>query len=112
SKTAIERTIDLDKKDFGTENVETASAMTQLARTLDSQGEYDEAEKINTQALGIRERILPANHPDIAYSLNYLAVNNNHKEEFQKAIDFHRRALTIREKAFGPDHPMVGVSLI
>ncbi|MEP6850064.1 MAG: CHAT domain-containing protein [Acidobacteriota bacterium] len=112
ARKAIEKTVEIDNKEFGLESVETASSMTQLARVVDALGDYDEALTINTQVLKIREKVLPPNHPDIANTLNYIAVDNNHKENFQTAIDFHKRALAMRETVLGPDHPAVGISLL
>lgn len=39
-----------------------------------AQGNYDEAEPLFTRALAIREKALGPEHPDVASSLNNLAV--------------------------------------
>lgn len=111
SRSAIERSIEIGKKEFGSENRETAIALNQLARVIDASGDYDEAIKTNLQALSIWEKLAP-NDPNTAISLNGLAINYNHKEDYQKAIDYHRRALEIREKVFIPIHPIIAASLL
>jgi tetratricopeptide (TPR) repeat protein len=72
---------------------------------------YDESVDLHKQALAIRERRLPANHPDIATSLNELGVSLVEAGDPDGAIAAQRRALAIREAAFGTKHPLVADSL-
>jgi tetratricopeptide (TPR) repeat protein/predicted Ser/Thr protein kinase len=73
-------------------------------------GRYDDAVALGRRALEIRERILPANHPDIASSLNALGVAAMEGGDLASALGYHRRALSIRQAAFGPTHPLVASS--
>jgi tetratricopeptide (TPR) repeat protein len=61
--------------------------------------------------LVIREKALGPNHPDVAESLNNLAVLYKNQGRYTDAEPLYRRSLTIEEKALGPDHPAVATSL-
>jgi CHAT domain-containing protein/Tfp pilus assembly protein PilF len=74
-------------------------------------GRYDEALPLVERVLGIRERALGPEHPDVAQTLNNLAVLYDERGDYAKAELFYQRALTIREKALGPEHPDVGTNL-
>ena len=61
--------------------------------------------------LAIREKALGPDHPDVAKSLNNLAVLYDNEGRYAEAEPLYKRALAIREKALGPDHPDVAISL-
>jgi tetratricopeptide (TPR) repeat protein len=75
-------------------------------------GRYAEAIPLAQQALAIREKALGPDHPDVAQSLNNLALLYLQQGRYAEAEPLLKRALAIREKALGPDHPDVAVSLI
>jgi CHAT domain-containing protein len=55
--------------------------------------------------------VLGPEHPDIAYSLNGLAILYGNMGSYARAEPLYQRALTIREKVLGPEHPDVADSL-
>ena len=57
------------------------------------------------RALAIREKALGPDHPDVAKSLNNLALLYRAQGAYERAGPLYERALAIREKALGPDHP-------
>ncbi len=58
------------------------------------------------QALDIRQRCLPPDHPDIAESLGCLALLKAEEEEdFEGALGLYERQLVILELAVGASHP-------
>ena len=59
----------------------------------------------------IREKALGPEHPDVAKSLNNLALLYQAQGRYAEAEPLHKRALVIREKALGPEHPDVAKSL-
>jgi tetratricopeptide (TPR) repeat protein len=64
------------------------------------------------RALAIEEKSLGPDHPNVANSLNSLAVLL--EEGFARYVDsekLKRRALAIEEKSLGPDHPNVAIRL-
>ena len=81
------------------------------ARSLRQKGKYNEALAPAERALAIRERVLGAEHPAIADSLNLVAVILDDKHDYAQAEAPNLRALAIREKTFGQDHPDVARSL-
>ena len=74
-------------------------------------GHYKEAERALNRALAIRKKVLGPEHPDVAQSLNNLAVLYNCQGEYAEAEPFCQRALEILEKVLGPEHTDVATSL-
>jgi len=74
-------------------------------------GKYDEALPLAERALETRERLLGAEHRDVAAAITRLASIYTRKGEYVKAEPLYRRALDIREKALGKDHPDAAESL-
>ena len=67
--------------------------------------EYAAAKQSHEQALAIRRKSLPPDHPDIAHSLNNLGVVQSELREYAAAKQSHEQALAIRRKSLPPDHP-------
>lgn len=63
------------------------------------------------EALGLLERKLGVDHPDVATALNNLALIYYTQGDFESAEPLYRRALRIDEKALGPDHASVATDL-
>ena len=63
------------------------------------------------RALAIREKALGASHPDVAQTLNNLAVVYQEQGKYADAEGLYKRALAIYEKALGEDHPDVAQTL-
>ena len=93
------------------QGLDEATAVTQKAIQLYDQGRYSEAIPLAQRALAIREKALGPYHPDVAVSLNYLALLYDKQGRYADAESLYKRSLGIREKALGPDHPDVAVSL-
>jgi tetratricopeptide (TPR) repeat protein len=74
-------------------------------------GQYAKAEPLLQRALTIWEKVLGPEHPDVATSLNNLALLYRVQGQYAKAEPLYQRALTIWEKALGPEHPDVALSL-
>lgn len=63
------------------------------------------------RALGILERTLGTNHPNVGISLTTLATVLQLQDRAGEAEPLHRRALDIFERAFGPDHLSIAHTL-
>lgn len=74
-------------------------------------GRYAEAQALCERALAILERELGPDHPDVALSLNDLAVVHWYQGRYAQAKELNERALTIRERKLGSDHPDVARSV-
>jgi len=82
-------------------------AMVERADKLYSEGKYRDAAAIWQQILAIQEKTLGPDHPEVATSLNYLALLQSFQGQNAAAKPLYRRSLAIREKALGPAHPDV-----
>ena len=74
-------------------------------------GRYEEAMSFLEKALAMREESLGTDHPDVARSLNNLALLYVAQGAYAKAEPLFQRSLQILEKSLSPDHPEVGQSL-
>jgi tetratricopeptide (TPR) repeat protein len=72
---------------------------------------WPEAESLARLALEIGEKTLGREHPDVAISLNHLALLLKDMNRLGEAEPLYRRALEIDEKNYGSDHPMVATGL-
>ena len=90
------------------DNPEYLNAAGRIAHDL---GRYPEAHTFYEKALAIREKSLGPEHPDVALSLNNLALLYDTEGQYPKAEPLYQRALAIREKALGPEHPDAAASL-
>ncbi|NIS69438.1 MAG: tetratricopeptide repeat protein, partial [Proteobacteria bacterium] len=78
---------------------------------LYQQGRYSEAAKVAEEALKVAEKTFGPNHPNVATSLNNLALLYKAQGKYSEAEPLYKRALKIWEKALGKDHPHVAQSL-
>lgn len=81
------------------------------AGALQVQKNYGQATAVAREALSIAEREYGPDHPNVAVSLNKLALLYDTQGQYQQAEPLFKRALAIREQAFGPEHPAVATSL-
>jgi tetratricopeptide (TPR) repeat protein len=61
--------------------------------------------------LALHERVLGAEHPLTAQSLNNLAELYRAQGAFERALPLYERALAIRERVLGAEHPDTATSL-
>ncbi len=87
------------------EGLEDALRLSEQVAKLYGEGKYDAALPLAGRVLGIREKALGPDHPDVATALNNLAALYKAKGDYTKAEPLYERALAIREKALGPEHP-------
>ena len=67
----------------------------------DNQGRYADAEPLYKRALAVREKTLGPDHPDVAQTLNNLALLYYNQGRYAEAEPLYKRALAIYEKALG-----------
>ncbi len=85
----------------------TGLLLNQVGYYIDDRGRYREAAPLYERSLQIREQMLGAEHPDVAQSLNNLAMLHKAQGEYAKAAPLYERSLQIREKVLGAEHPTV-----
>ena len=88
-----------------------ARVLNRAGRYLWERGRYPEAQALFERALAIGERTLGPDHPDVARSLDSLAIAHSKQGRYAEARALLERALGIRERALGPDHPEVAHNL-
>jgi tetratricopeptide (TPR) repeat protein len=81
------------------------------ARFYKGQGLYTQAEPWFEQCLEITKKRLGAEHPDVATSLNNLALLYRYQGRYSQAELFYIQALALRLKLLGAEHPDVANSL-
>lgn len=89
----------------------TAAFCTALGAHLWQLGVYGEAQRYHAQALAIRRRVLGADHPDTAQSLNNLGNVRWKQGQYAEARRYHAQALAIRQRVLGSDHRDTAQSL-
>ena len=82
-----------------------------IGAVLFDQNDYTEALKHFRRALAIDEGVLGPEHPNVAASLNNIAIVLDRQGDYVGALEHFRQALAIDEEAHGPDHPSVAMSL-
>ena len=82
-----------------------------IAMYLREHARYGEAEPLFQRALHIQEQMLGPPHPDVAYTLNGLAIVYVEQGKYAQAEPLCQRSLHIQEQALGPLHPDVASPL-
>jgi tetratricopeptide (TPR) repeat protein len=95
----------------GDSDLLTADGSETLARQLQAQGKFSDAEPLLRRALAIRERVLGPDDPRVADSILKLATLLGAQNRAADAERFFRRAIAVQEKAFGPDSAEVADTL-
>ncbi|KAF7536134.1 hypothetical protein G7054_g4775 [Neopestalotiopsis clavispora] len=90
---------------LGADHPRTLESVNKLAFMLASQGEYEEAEKMNRRALDGYEKALGEDHPETLISVEHLGHVLQYQGKYEEAEQICRRALNGNEKALGEDHP-------
>src|SRR5215510_566453 len=96
---------------FGATDIRFANTLGNLASVYRALGKYEESERLDRQALKIREKVLGPRHPDVATSLNNLAECFFLQGKYSDAKPLIERSLAIREKTLGADDPSLAQSL-
>ena len=89
----------------------TLTSTNNLALVLNSQGKYEEAEKMHRQTLAMEEKVLGAEHPSTLTSTNNLALVLNSQGKYEEAEKMHRQTLAMEEKVLGDEHPSTLTSM-
>jgi tetratricopeptide (TPR) repeat protein/predicted Ser/Thr protein kinase len=83
-----------------------------LGGTYRDMGEPEKALPVLRRALGIAERVVGPNHPNVA-GLNFnLGLCLSDLGRYEEAARFLERALALRERLLGPDHPELADTLM
>lgn len=97
--------VELARREFGSEDQKTATALNNLASSYRAAARYDEAEPLFREALEITRKTLGADHPDYAIRLNNLAGLLEATGRYDEAEPLFREAVEVIEAALGAEHP-------
>lgn len=92
---------------FGQQSLATAKAWHELGCAYDDHGNWAHAKNCFEQALNIREKLLPPNHPDIGDSLFSLASCDLFLHRYAEAEPLYWLSIGITQEIFGPRHGLV-----
>ena len=98
--------VELCERHHGADHVETARALTNLARMAVFRREMDVAEPALRRALAIQERELGDDHLDTARTVAVLGGYLQGRGDYAAAEPYFRRALAVRERLLGAEHPL------
>lgn len=93
------------------ENEEAGWLNNQIGFYVGQYGQFQEVKPYYERSLAIREKVLGAEHPNTAASLNDMGQLLWLMGQLAEAGSYHERALAIREKVLGAEHPDTAASL-
>jgi hypothetical protein len=93
------------------DDIRRAKVLHELGVALQRRGDHEEAIVLFEEALAMRRRLLPADHPDIARSLDNLASSRSSQGEYAQGALLHEEALAMRRRLLPEDHPDIAMSL-
>jgi len=111
AKLLLVQALQIREQALGTEHLEVADTLNELALVYWLQSTYEQAEPLHVRALQIREQHLGKEHITVAKSLNNLAAVYQRQGKYKESESLHLRALRIWEQHLGPEHLDVGASL-
>jgi hypothetical protein len=83
----------------------------EAAQQAAAAGDYSEAERLLREAVAVQEVSLGPLHPDLASTLNNLALACERTNKFDEAERDYRRAHAIAVASLSPGHPFIATSL-
>jgi tetratricopeptide (TPR) repeat protein len=119
----LRRALVIRERGAGSEPVELAGTLDNLALLLAVQSKYKESVPCFGRALEIQVKALGPDHPKVAKTITDMACvwhvlavragsyRKGDKAKIKSLVQFIERALKIREKSLGPDHVSVAESL-
>ncbi|MFN7921322.1 MAG: serine/threonine-protein kinase [Bryobacteraceae bacterium] len=105
----FERTVTM-RRELNGQSPELAREMVRLAESI-RETDIARAEKLAADSLEMRKRLLAADHPDIADSLNTIGNLRQGRGDLDGAIEAHRQAVALRRASLAADDPLLAVSL-
>jgi tetratricopeptide (TPR) repeat protein len=85
--------------------------ITNLGRAYAGRGLYAEAEESYRLALNLLERKFGPYHPNVAVTLECMALLRRKEANFEEAQRLFQQAIKIQETALGLQHPKLAVTL-
>jgi MinD-like ATPase involved in chromosome partitioning or flagellar assembly len=90
---------------FGAADMQTLYLRFQMANALRSQGRYSEARKLDSEVLGIQQKLLTDSHPYTLQTAGSLAGDLRGLGRFRDALEMDRQTYARLKELFGEEHP-------
>ena len=97
--------LEIDRRELGPEDPETASTTTRLAATLADSAKLPEAEKLLRPMVEIEKRKLGAENQKTLLCMNLLATTLHGQAKYADAEKMYREILATQLRVYGPDDP-------
>ncbi|KAL4455289.1 hypothetical protein ABPG74_012441 [Tetrahymena malaccensis] len=94
---------------YGEIHQEVADSMINLSMIQIRKGLYQEALKMQEQALKIKEKLMP-DSADVAQCMNNLAILLETLGNFESAISYHEKSIAIKKKIYGEQSSSIATS--
>jgi tetratricopeptide (TPR) repeat protein len=104
ARNLLQESLDRHRRVYGDEHEKTARAMFALAPLL-AGADLDAAGALLAQALEVRRRVLPPNHPDLATSFGALAQYHRQRGDLERSRELYRQAFAVFQNARERQHP-------
>jgi serine/threonine-protein kinase len=111
AQTLLRQAIAIDRRAGPTAELRLADDLNNLGNSLqDNTDDYSGADSALRAALAIRQRRLPADHPDVLVALHNLAALRNRQGAFAEAERIERQVLASRRRLYPSGHPDLALS--
>jgi tetratricopeptide (TPR) repeat protein len=77
----------------------------ECARTLQSDGRYEEAEELEVQVMQRSKRVLGGEHPDTLNSMHNLASTYSNQGRWKEAVELRMQVVQMKKRMLGDEHP-------
>ena len=105
ARSLLERAAAAQSRVLGSKDPKTLRSRSELASTLQMEGHFPEAEKLQRETLGIQERLLGPKHADTLETMNGLAKTLGEEGRYVEAEKLQRETLDARLRVLGPEDP-------
>ena len=104
ARSLLQESLDRHRGVYGDEHEKTARALAALAPLMAS-ADLNAEGVLLSQALAVRRRVLPPNHPDLARNLGSLAENYRRRGELERSRETYRQAFAVFRNPSERQHP-------
>ncbi len=102
----LRHAMEIERRELGPENSETASTTSRLAASLADAGKLAEAEALLQPLVEIQKRRLGPTHRKTLICMNLLATTLHGQAKYADAEKMYRAILQVQRQTYGPDDPI------
>jgi tetratricopeptide (TPR) repeat protein len=106
AREVLDKGVDKVQKELKDQPEIQATLMSTMGNVYRNLGLYEQSGPLLEKTVELREKMLGANHPDVASGLHDLSLLRTEEAGYEQALRLAKRALDIYEKAYGPEHAL------